>query len=618
MFESLRTRCARMTAEKQENLFLILSLPLFYLLVCVPILAAGFYTDDATIGSLIRGILLVTHQSLWTHAVEVSTGWTTFNGRIQPLLFMANLFFHYIFVSDISYQIARMFLIFGSFLPFAWLLKLLTGKREPAFALLFLIPCFWTIHYFFESLTSFATLMPQVTLFAGLTMCCWVKAEDTGRRTWHVWGAIAYVISLLTYETGLVACAAIVAMAWVRHRSVRAILRSTWPYLVVTAAFLAANVIARKYSVRIYEGIEVGQTAKILPTFAKQLSGTLPLSNLLFGHMHFHLRSWIALKNLLVYDIVSSLVLGPLAFVWFSRLLPKLKFTKKVMMEFAGIGVSFIIVPAALMSLSAKYQGVPPYEGYALHWGVSYLPVYMQYIGIAMLGLIALSVVYNRAVPSKKPLVIGVLSILLSLGLCLSVALNHQVVVLENDEWKNPRDLAEDALHHGLIPEMPSQNKFTIYSKRALWNHQEFYAQTINLVPDMLDTTTDPELVLPRNGKPSGIVNFTDPSNYMLDHEAFGDSSAGYAVLGQIKAMRYATVEGKRKVTGFTLKSTRVFIVENPEVDFLDILGSLQNKLSVERDRVSLLTLLAGKPISHGKGWILVEFPSDQEQDWLQ
>lgn len=621
MLGSLQIYYASLTAETRQKLFLVFSVALFYLLVSIPILEAGYYSDDA-FESLVRGELLVTHRTLWNFVLNADLSWFM-QGRLFPLLFFISNPFQYIFHTPITYQTARVLCIFASLLPFAWLLKLLTGKREPAFALLFLIPLFWSVRYFFDPLTSFAVQMPQPTLFAGLALCFYVKAEDTGRRHWHAWGLLAYLTALMTYEPALIVYPAILALAWAKRRSIRALLPATWPYLTLTIAYLAAAFVIRKYSAGMYDGIKVGEITRILPTFAMQLSGTLPLSHALFGNMHFGLRAETDYKGLILREIVTTIVLCAVSAISFYRLLPKIKFTEKATVALSGVGLSLILIPAALISFSAKYQGVPPLELFGLHWGVSYQPVYMQYIGLAMLCLLGITWGLGRVAPRNKPLISGLLAILLSLVIGISVLLNNQVVLQENDAWQNGRDLVADALRLGLMPKTPEfENDFTIVSKRGLWNVPKFYMQTIGIAPKVLDTTTDPESVLPKNDKPSGIVTFIDHPAFMLDYDTFenstGDYSGGYVVLGRIKAMRYATVNGKRKVTGFTLEKTRVFIAEKPGASVFKILENLQGSLALERDRSTLLEILARNMNTRGKDWILVEFPAGAEQDWSQ
>jgi hypothetical protein len=107
-------------------------------------------------------------------------------------------------------------------------------------------------------------------------------------------------------------------------------------------------------------------------------------------------------------------------------------------------GTAYLVLPALLISLSPRWQ-------HDLYWGVGYLPVYIEFFGVA---LIALALVY-WLIRAVRPVVVRrVVVVVIALAIAVVGVVNFQnnrvMLQLDNAGWQYSRAAVETALDNGV------------------------------------------------------------------------------------------------------------------------------------------------------------------------
>jgi len=84
---------------------------------------------------------------------------------------------------------------------------------------------------------------PEFALFFLLSLLCYLRWRDAGRRKWLAWSLAAFALSILSKETGIVLCGLIFFLEWQRAHQKRwkHALLVTLPYVVVSLLYLGAR-----------------------------------------------------------------------------------------------------------------------------------------------------------------------------------------------------------------------------------------------------------------------------------------------------------------------------------------------------------------------------------------
>jgi hypothetical protein len=139
----------------------------------------------------------------------------------------------------------------------------------------------------------------------------------------------------------------------------------------------------------------------------------------------------------------------------------------------AVFGALLLALPAAVVGVSQKYQQDLSYQG----WGVGYIPVYMSYFGVAVLGGILLLFVFRKVVrlPAGLRLPLLVTGVVVCTGGAMVNYNDNRLVVRNlNFLWKYPRSLITEAVANGLFAELPANAKMFIDDKYC-WEGQGYY-----------------------------------------------------------------------------------------------------------------------------------------------
>lgn len=543
---------------------------LFYAVwVSLPILYAGYYADDIPNG-LTLGVTQVLHRSVFDISQELFWAWIQ-NGRFFPVAIFCGYPFFYIFHTIISYQIAHAIVIWLSFFAVAWLVKLISKEWTAALLVLFLIPVFWSIRNYSDPLVSYAILLPFVTLFSILTLCFFIKAIESKKIVWHVCAIIFYLFALFTYETAYAAFFAILLISFLNRSSIKQFFLQMMSYTIISFAYFILLLYLRlHFPNHLYEGFKFGTLSNdFLHAFFNQLSAGLPLSYKLFAAKRYFkpplLDPYIPWgKQLLVVAILFLLALFP-----FYYLIRKLILDRKALISFIILGLTFTITPSLLISLSQKYQ-------HELRFGVGYLPVYMEYVGFALLLLACIGAIKKHSMISFS------LSFTLSLIVSFAFLVNYSTIRIENNLYFNTRVLTEHALYAGLFSDLPLMS--TVIKRNGdAWNSPEFYMQNAGIRVQVLELKS---LVAPGS-------NFSSiQATYFIDYYTFPESKYGYVILSKIKMINNQKI---------ILSDPEIFL-QSGRYQFIFLAGSA---ISMNEIVNALQTQL--KPLEHQKKITIAE-----------
>jgi hypothetical protein len=512
-------------SSNRRVLFLLF---VFALLVSIPILHAGFVVSDDAQDSSVRGLLQILHLNVWQYAWAQNVNLSLGQGRVYIFAF-ADLPIFYYFPDPFATQVVRLIFIWASLITAAWFVRCLTKNKQVALSLVLVIPLFWSIRNFGDPLVSYGAALSLLTLFMMLSLGAYLQFCERKNSVWYVSSVLAYVASLLIYEPGITSLFCLLVLAWLQRRSLKQFLIHMSPYLVVTFLYGIVWMVVRQHTV-VYDGVAIGHfDFAVIKPFLYQLTAPLPLD---YGLLSGHFFKWIVLTQFFSnpYSVCFLVVLAIVSYILGRALFPQIQLTHKQSKALLLLALPLCVVPAVLIALTAKYREI-------LAWGLAYLPIYVEYIGVGFLLLVLLNKIKHKQQPRW--------AILFSLLICLSFIFNTYNVNRLNEQFKYPRALQVEAIQHGLLKDLP---KNSLILMRETWGIPAFFeqngqvqVQTQFLSANLTDLKPSQQaiFVLLTNNKPL--------------------TSEGTVLLGRVISLEYNTVNNVSRVSGIVFSQTREF-----------------------------------------------------------
>ena len=566
---------------RKGSLKLLLCLFIFYCLICTPILHAGFLGDDV-LNSLTPGTIALANISLFALCLTYIKSWIAL-GRIFPLGFLVQYPFFYLFTVPFLYQIVRVIFIWLSLLSAAWLLQLLIKNIKASLLFLFLIPAFWSIRNMSDPLTSYALLLPALTLFIFFSLISFIKFNQTKKALWLSLSLISYTCALMTYELGVLTLFCVLVIAWFSQPQKKQFVLSVVPHVLLTCLYIILCLILRHYAISTYDGTTVAHFHKhLFLTFIYQLTASMPLN---YGIFSGHCFKKVVFLSYFQepFSIIILITVFIIVFFSFNKLLPHLVFTKKQRLLLLNLGLTLNIVPSLLIASTIKYQKV-------LAWGLGYLPVYIQYIGTAFIFLSLFSLLNaSKKSDLQKSNIRILFSLIFSLITCLSLIFNTAVVKKENVLWQNGRDLEISAIEQGVLSHVPPG---AVLVSKDQWANPAFYQQygkvntralilldSSQLTPKFssMQTLPDYSFAPPKENSykilgtiqqtPQGFTilnpqvsrtNVISPL-FFMKYDQMPSSKDGDVIVGQITGLEFKFVKETPQLTGMTLTDLTFF-----------------------------------------------------------
>jgi len=499
------------------------------------------------------------HVGLFQFCVNTSMGWLEGAGRLYPLSFFLQYPFFYLFKTPIVYQAARLVFISLSLISSAWLIQLIFRNIKISLFFLLIIPALWSIRAMSDPLTSYAILLPALTLFVMLSLSGFIKSlESKNHQTaWLVFSLIAYFCAVMTYELGIVTFFCILLIARLYSTSSKNYFLKILPHLVLTLLYAMAYLTAHHYATGEYNGTTLGHLdLNTLLTFLYQLTASLPLNYGIFsGHCFKPIVFTLFLSTPFAIIKVSALFI--IAFFGFYSLFPSLNFTKRQRVFLLQLGIVLNVIPALLIASTIKYQAI-------LAWGLGYLPVYIQYLGTACIGLSLLGCI-NTSMPdtTKKRNLKLILACLFAVVACLSLIFNTVIVKRENLSWQDGRSLEVQAINAGLLSTLPTN---AILVSKDQWTTPAFYLQYGNIKNQSI-ILINTKQILPRSQ--------TNDTQHLLGNYPFPGIKKPYHIVGTLsKSTQGFRLSNPRLVSA--KKTSPLFFMKYTQIPYaLDGTGSV-------------------------------------------
>jgi hypothetical protein len=548
----------------------------FCILVSLPMLQAGYFSDDI-INSLIPGDIAMREQDFWTFVLTSMQNWLA-SGRLFPVSIISSISVFNLVPDEHHYQMVRSVFIWASVFSFAWLLKTVSKDIAASILFIFLLPLCWSIRDAAEPLTSFAIFLPLVTLFITFTQLFYLKYKSSAQQVWLGLSLIMFVCALCTYEVGIIAYTLLFTLMVCTPGK---IIKDIKPYSIILVAYLIVNLYLYSVSKNVYDGIQINFSGKFWSAFAAQFTAALPLSYWLFATKH----ALTQLPNAFSMQSLPQDILFIIAAISIYQLLTKLALSRQSVKNIFFIGLNLTLMPALLIGISQKYQAL-------VQMGVGYIPVYLQYFGMACLLLFILGLItFIRMHIYLRRLVYLLLALSLSGVITFATSLNYLTVHILNEKFSDKRVLVEMALHHQVLATVPDHAY--LVEKMYLWNTPDFYWQNANK-------------------KLAGVIDIYDGTlmstlnKYLIVTYQLPHSRSGYVMVGPMFDAQLTELKNNDMVQTIYLSHPRIFITATDPWQLKLIWQRLQWQLSLSPQ---IINTISTAYLAHHQDWFITTLP---------
>ncbi|MBQ6510206.1 MAG: hypothetical protein IJI07_12090 [Flexilinea sp.] len=415
-------------------------------------------------------------------------------GRINVLSVYYYFFFY---IENVSvYKVLIILTILADQLIFRKVLTEFGVPLSGARLGMLLIPLMLQTRAYQDPVSGFYSLMQVLT--AELLLCVYFLSRwlRTGKGRELALSLLCFALGLLTYEVCFPFLLMICLLIRVRRGSFRRAVRDSLPFIGLTVLLLAAGAAVRMTAVMQieYAGVAFSlEPERILRAFFRQLTAGLPLSFYSAGYQATVLDKHYPAAAVMNYDLgsflrsvdLTDLLILAAALFLIRRSETGEREDRSKPAELAVLGSSFAILPTLTVALSQRYQG-------QLMAGLGYLPVYIQYYGIAVLFLsLTLYLKRNTVV---RALCLSAFAVILLLNL----QNNRAVTEIMNRSFYDPRNAGEAALRGGILDFLPEDAVLVsvnsrLYLWEANWNNRglypEFYGNHARSIPSAVGDT---------------------------------------------------------------------------------------------------------------------------------
>ena len=429
-------------SEKRQLLLILL-----LVFICLePVLNGGFNWDDAFF-SVEAQAMRVRGESVFNRVRQEITDYIQI-GRINPFATFHFLVFY--FIPDAgAYKLLLVFLtLLNGFLFFRFL-KQWGRESRAAFTALLIVPLCFQLRLYHDPLNSYYGLMQVMFCELMLSLTCFVRWMQEGKKKDLVLSLVLFAMGLMSYEMFFPLTALFLLPALDHEKKLPAAIRRVLPFLLTAVVLFVLSMLLRTNITEetAYNGTTFSlDPREILRTLGLQLRAAFPLSYrtagydaALFGsiipwHTTFNASFTGFLRSICWQDLLACVIL----ILTVSGLPNKrMKFSAAL----AVFALLLWILPGVVISLSWKYQ-------VDLYPGVAYIPVYFSCFGAAML-MMQCCALLERRLPYRviRTLAAGIgCAVLL-----ITMQDNRHISGMLNDFFLYPRMAGEAALQAGLL-----------------------------------------------------------------------------------------------------------------------------------------------------------------------
>ncbi len=559
------------------------------------LIRSGYFWDDAVNSTL---YLSEKKDSISTlnHVLEFMRKYLEL-GRINLL---SSYYYFFFYIENVHlYKALIILTILANQLIFRNVLTEFGFSRSEArLGMLLILPLLQTRVYQ-DPVSGFYGLMQVLT--AEMLLCAYflLRWLRTGKRSGLLLSLLFFGVGLLTYEVCFPFLLMICLLIWVSRRNFIRAVRDSLPFAGLVVVLIGAVFLIRRfYTVRTeYPGVSFSlDPMLILRAFVRQITAGLPLNYYSAGYMAAILDKTYPASSFMNYDLLSVLSAVELTDVLIlAAALAALLLIRKTdrddlrtRPEPVVLALSFALLPAVTIAVSERYQG-------QLMRGLGYLPVYIQYYGIAMLGLLLFRVLKRSG--CARALCLSAFAVILLLDL----QNNRAVTGIMNRAFYYPRNAGEAALHGGILDFLPEDAVLVSANDRgylweADWNNRglypEFYGNNSRRHPEVIG---DYKILKERieaaaaEGAPvdkNGFMKLEADDIWLIAYN--GREDLGFARLGRLRSAKIDPESGEIRdaQTDLVLCFISGAFPERTEMVYTDAAGNLKQTVRNGKVRV--------------------------------
>jgi hypothetical protein len=333
-------------------------------------------------------------------------------------------------------------------------MALLHILRVPRFVVLLFPLAFCAtlqMRFFLDPLLGFAGVLQVVAALTLGSAILFVSNLRNPRPAAFVTSLVLLAVACAEYEAALAFGIIYPALALAERRGWRGVLRASRAPIAVTFVFIGIAI-----ALRLRLGSEAPYRADLSPqpalwAFVHQFSGAIPLSYFAVSGSLFGSRGAFVEHRFTITGNVAFLVSAGIAsvrIVWEVQRDLGEAVTARLVTTAGVVGLSLAVAPELLLSISPRWQP-------DIRFGVAYLPVEIQSIGVAVLLVVGVWLVVTRMPGRFWANTAATVA-------CIAVATVASVTFLANDlvvdvfaPGKAARAFEEHSLRVGLLDQFP-------------------------------------------------------------------------------------------------------------------------------------------------------------------
>jgi hypothetical protein len=443
------------------------------LLICTVVATVGFifpitrlaFIEDEALNSYINGWIDWHHSTLWAFYVTVVREWILTEGRFMPLnLGSVYALFH---LTQNAYVVkcVQVALIALNVTTLAVVVKRLSGTWTLGLLSAISVALTLQVRFSIDPIVGFAPLLPVTMEFVLLALACQLQWRTQRRGAWLVFAVLAYTAAALSYEVTYLYVLLFWYLAWRRNTGRNAALRECAAFALPLVILVLANLILRRsaHLVATDSYALALAPAALLRTYVIQTVAAIPLTYAAFDPIHF-IGPWSAvLLTRPAAALGLGLCFGAIAFVLLRRYTIREVDVvgRPNLIDTAAVGAMLWFFAGPMMSASPRWQ-------HELTFGQSYLPVYFEYFGVAIL-IATICTAATQRFPR--------LGTIVTLAACIGILtagtyqFNRPTERAYLPAWTEGRFALEEAARDGLFDQ--TSNKTTIVLDQSyMWDFE--------------------------------------------------------------------------------------------------------------------------------------------------
>ena len=538
-----------------EYSLLILTL-IFIALCLLPLLKSGYYSDDL-INSLYKAKFKFNNINFFLYFPSQILSLLMATGRPNLVSAISGPLLYFLNNNLVFYKIYTLLLILINVGLFWYYLKTITGKKLN-FIYLLLLPLLFQFRLYHDPILSFYGMEQFFVIYI---LVCLIFLEQYLKKNQIrnlLISVFFFNIFLYSYEVAFLFLITIFCTIIFENQNFLKTLKKILPYLICQIIYIGffylIKLMSKETLGQSYSGTELNLNFPlILKTFAIQITSAFPLTYFFSkqGFIFCHNISCL-ISNVKVLDIFLIIIFNLL--LYFGYL--KEEFTK-INIKAILIGITLLVFPAMLVSLTVKYQGELINRG----WGIGYLVIYIEYFGMAL--LLGQLISYIGSI--KNNFLNITVFLVLNLILVINLQNNRIIVDKANIDLKYRRQTFEQGFKKGLLKKVPNSSAILIIdnykydpykynSETKVWAYSypwknEFFVYEYSQKRLSVFTKTE------------DFIKSNKIQKYLLILNSFDEkykNPNGYLLLGKIKTIN--NTNSKEKAT-FSIDS---WLIYNP------------------------------------------------------